>query len=108
MSTAFWYVVLPLLPLVAIGYVVWAYRKKAAEKDAASRERMAALILPTLAGGAAAAPGPRAAAAIVGAPPVTAAPAPVAAPPTPRHDRLLSKPETLMYYVLKAGLKDHE
>jgi Protein of unknown function (DUF2726) len=103
MSTALWYLLL-LVPVFAIVYVWWAYRNNAAAKEAASRERLTALV-GIVEGARAARSGARkeqTAPAVVSKP-ATAAAAPPAAPP-----RFLTQPATLMYYVLKAGLPDHE
>jgi hypothetical protein len=103
MTVAFWILVL-VAPAVAIGYVIWAYRSKTAAKAAASQERLAALIaMPQ---------GPRAAAGAVlkeqTAPVVDTGPVAAQAGRIARHERFLSQPETLMYYLLKAALADHE
>ena len=96
MSTAVWYMFL-LVPVVAVAYVVWAYRKRAADKEARSRERLAALAGVVHGAGAPRQPRPV---------PATVAPAtPVAAA---RPVAFLTPPENLLYHVLKAGLPDHE
>ena len=102
MSTALWYLLL-LVPVVAIVYVWWAYRNKAGAKEAASRERLTALV--GIVEGARAARS--AARTEQTAPAVVSKPATDAAPPA-APQRFLTQPETLMYYVLKAGLPDHE
>lgn len=98
----FWYLLL-LVPVLAILYVFWAYRNNAAAREAASRERVTALV--------GIVQGSRAAGSEVRkvqtAPAVVAKPATDAARPAARL-RFLTQPETLMYYVLKAGLPDHE
>lgn len=106
MNLAFWIMVL-VAPAVAIGYVIWAYRNKTAAKAAASQERLAALVAPL---------GARAAAGAVPKEQTTSVSTsvsainPAAAPALRigRHERFLSQPETLMYYLLKAALADHE
>ncbi len=102
MSTAFWYLLL-LTPVFAIVYVLWAYRNKAAAKEAASRERLTALV--GIVEGARAAGS--AARKEQTAPAVVSKLAADAARPAARP-RFLTQPETLLYYVLKAGLPDHE
>jgi hypothetical protein len=97
--------VLLLVPVGAIAFIVWAYQKKVAQKNAASDERYRQLF------GA----DPRTSTSPVEAPASgrTAAATPVL-PLVPQgaatyssKERLLSPPETLLYYVLKAGLPDH-
>ena len=90
-----WYLFL-LLPVVAVAWAVWAYRRQAAQKAAASHARMQELL-------------------VVGrrqpAPPDSA---PVGSPPSQGiaaymgRERLLGQAETLLFYVLKTGLPDHE
>jgi hypothetical protein len=96
-----------LLVLVgAIAYMVWAYQKKVAQKNAASNERFQQLF------GA----DPRTSTAPAEAPASGRTGIPVSVSPlVPPQDaamysskaRLLSPPEALLYYVLKAGLPDH-
>lgn len=89
----FWYL-LALAPVVAIAYLVWAYRRKSAEKEAASRERLAAVLGNRRREGAAIEK--TAGAAGTGLP---------AAPPSASaavamwvaRERFLSQPETLLY-----------
>jgi uncharacterized protein DUF2726 len=100
MNVVLWYLLL-LVPVAAIAYVVWAYRKRSAEREAASRERYASLagIPPAAAGAARNEPA---------APVVPSKPAITAAAPIARRERFLTQPETLLYYLLKAGLPEHE
>lgn len=52
MNAVLWYLL--LVPVAAIAYIVWAYRKRSAEREAASRERYASLAgIPPAAAGAA-------------------------------------------------------
>ena len=96
MGTTVWYLFM-LVPVIAIAYVIWAYRKRAADKEALSRERFANLVgVPHPAG----APGQQPVAAVAAQPAATAAPAAAVS--------LLTPPERLLYYVLKAGLPGHE
>lgn len=97
---------LVLAPVVAVAYVIWAYGRKFSEKEAASRERLALLLGDKRAGPAATA-GTAPARGATGVP----AAAPAAAAPLPAwtaRERFLSQPETLLYYLLKSGLPDHE
>jgi hypothetical protein len=96
---ALWWYLLALAPVAAIAYAVWSYRKKSVEREAASRERLALLV-----GSAAAlnAPGenaPRGGSAAAPSPPL---------PGWVARERFLSQPETLLYYLLRAGLPDHQ
>ena len=111
-------------PIAAIAGIVWLYRRKTAERKAASNERLKVFFDQT-AGGSGAADVPP-------APFVTPSAAPSAAPfsetptappaeapaarapvvqPSMRYavrERLLSSPQTLLYFLLKSSLSDHE
>lgn len=89
---------------VGIGYAVWSYRRKSAEKEAASKARFEQMFDPRR---AQAAPATE----------VTAAVSPAAAQPekaqpaasvSGARERFLGPPATLAYYLLKAGLPDCE
>ncbi len=100
------YYVLALIPFALVGYVLWTYHRKAAEKEALSHGRMALLMGETQ----------RAVLQQEAAPtaPPGAAPAPEKAvtskgPPWARRERFLSKSEAVVYYLLKTALRrDHE
>lgn len=81
-------------------FLVWSYRKKMAHKAASSHERYAQLFSASLSG---AVPGQEAAASAA-----SAVPRPADAPGYSGKERLLSKAETLLFYVLRAGLPGHE
>jgi hypothetical protein len=94
----FVYLLLALLPLAAIGYIVWDHRRKAAEREAQSAGRMEELL----------------GVAQHGAHDESAEPASAHAqtPPAPAatyvlRERFLSPAQTLLYYLLKTGLPDH-
>src|SRR4029450_8937936 len=101
MSTALWFLLL-LPPAFGIIYAVWSYRNRTAAKEASSRERMALLVGVTQAA--------RAADTVSG----KISPQRVAelrtAPGEARTQarRFLGEPETLAYYLLKAGLPGYE
>ena len=87
-----------------IVFVVWSFRKKAAEREAASKKRFGQIF-----GGKAPAPPPT-------EPPATAVPvagvnaereAPAAVTAVSPRERFLGQAETLVYLLLKAGLPDH-
>ncbi len=82
-------------------FLMWSYRKKLSEKAAASQERYAQLFSATQS--VAGLPGQ-------GIPAVAAATALRPAGPSGYggKERLLSKPETLLFYLLKTGLPGHE
>lgn len=103
MSSALGFLFL-LVPAVAIAYIIWAYRKKNADKEAQSRERLAALVGISQNAATALGPAPRehAAAGARSRPPAAAT-----SPPA-RRERFLTQSESLLYYVLKAGLPAHE
>lgn len=93
-----------LVPVAVVFYVVWAYRKRRAGGLARSQERMAEMV------GLARAPGAGVAPAVArNVPTVPVAPVvPPRAGAWAARERFLSQPETLLYYVLKAGLPGHE
>ena len=123
----FGYLLLVLLPIAAIGYIVWNHKRRTAERDAASAERLHELF------GAAAYTQPRATAATADTAEtadtaakaervVAPAPAPVRVDPPPRVEpeqptpqapiyslrpRMLTPPQTLLYLLLRTGLPDH-
>jgi len=105
-----WFLVL-LAAAAVIAYSIWNYRKKAAAREAASRQRVEELLRaqtpahPRTATAPAAVPA-AASPAPASAPPAAAAPPTAAAPPA--RERFLGQPETLLYYLLKTGLPDHE
>jgi len=93
-----------LLPVAAVAWIVWNYRRKTGAKDARIREREAALVGIVRAGDT-----PPRPAEVERAPARPAGAA--AAPPPPaatRRDRYLSQPETLIYYLLRTGMPAYE
>jgi hypothetical protein len=103
-----WYLLLFLVPIGIGAYLVWDHKRKVAEREAASAERLNALLA-----AAPHIPTPTQTPlqkADVSAPMVetiaaTASPAPPAASYVVR-ERILSPPETLLYYLLKTGLPE--
>lgn len=96
------YYLLALVPFALLGYVLWAYHHKAAEKEAARQDRLVLLIGETqrnVSQGE-----PEAGTALPAeAVPVRKGPAWVA------RERFLSQPEAVVYYLLKTALRrDHE
>jgi len=91
--------------LVAIGYVIWAYRKKSAEKAVARKKRYQQLFA---ADPMQARPGAEVltGTTTVASPSVVRETTRTAA--YRRKERLLGPEETVLYYVLRAGLPDHE
>jgi hypothetical protein len=102
-----------LIGLGVLAYFIWDSRRKLAAREAASQRRFEEMLRAQMAAGphAAAAPAsaPGAAAAVAAAPPGAAAPA-VSAPAAivSARDRFLGQAATLLYYLLKTGLPDHE
>ena len=100
----FAYLLLFLLPIVAIAYIVLDHKRKRASREAASVGRLEEILAV-----AAHAPAEPAAA----SPPADTAPLPAAnttisAPASYLlRDRLLTPAQTLLYYLLKTGLSDH-
>jgi hypothetical protein len=119
----FGYLLLVLIPVAAIWYIVWDHKRKTAERDAVSADRLRELMgaaalrqrAEDAASSAAATPAaprvePAAPAATRAEPvaPVAQRPEPAEAVPlyAPR-DRVLTAPQTLLYYLLRTGLPDH-
>jgi hypothetical protein len=95
-----------LSPVVFIAVIVWNYRRQAAAREAASNERLKALLDKAAAKDAVEV----APAAIASTPaPVLTAGAPAqAAPAFTARARLLPPPQTLLYYLLKSSVPDYE
>ncbi|HEX2828814.1 MAG TPA: DUF2726 domain-containing protein [Burkholderiales bacterium] len=93
------YIVLALLPIAAVGYIVWDHKRKAAQREAMSAGRMEELL------------GIAQQAARGGAIEPSLAPTPREPAPPPvtfvLRERFLSPPQTLLYYLLKTGLPDY-
>ena len=100
-----WFVLFVLVAAAAIAYFVWDLRTKTAAREVASSQRFAELLRAQ----APASSRPKASAA---AAPATGSPAPAQAPPVPAAhppaQRFLGQAETLIYYLLKTGIPDHE
>jgi hypothetical protein len=95
----FVYVMLALLPIAAVAYIVWDHKRKVAQREAASAGRMEELL------GIAqhAARGQQIEPSLAPAAPVEPAPS----APFVLRERLLSPPQTLLYYLLKTGLPEY-
>ena len=97
------YLLLVLVPVAAIAYIIWDHKRKMAERDAASAGKLHE-ILGTVAqqerGTNTTAPARATADA-----PVPHAPA--TAPLYASRERVLTPPQTLLYYLLRTGLPDH-
>ena len=89
---ALWYL-LVLAPFVAIPILWWNYRRKVAEREYAAGARWESLAIAARTGAAAA---------------DTSQPAPAVQARYARRERLLDPVQTLLYYLLKNGLPDHE
>jgi hypothetical protein len=90
-----------VLPVVAVVWIVWSYRRKAGDKEARSREREMELVGLVRSADKAPRPAPaeRTGAGTGAAPSVVPAAAAVT-----RRERFLSQPETLVYYLLRTGM----
>lgn len=110
------YILLIVMPIVVVAYIVWDHRRKMAEREAASAGRLQELLgvaaLPQLAERE----GLRAPVSAASAAPATAVPSAAslpqsaavpAAPLYAARERVLSSPQTLLYYLLRTGLPDH-
>lgn len=112
----FGFILLVLIPIAAIAYIVWDYRRKMAQRAAVSAGRLTELMgVVKEVQLSASAPPP--AAEKPTALPVAATPPPVTrAEPEPTkpepalyvvRERVLSPPQTLLYYLLRTGLPEH-
>ena len=93
--------------LVVIGVIavfVWDYRRKAARRDAVSKERFDQMFKAKSAPPAEAAQGGTA----PSVPEPASPPVPASTQAFSARERFLSQPATLIYRLLKAGLPDHE
>lgn len=97
----FGYLLLALLPIAAVAYIFWDHRRKVAQRDAVSAGRMEELL-----GVAVHAPRAESAEPALSAP-VAAAEIAKPALPYVLRERLLTPPQTLLYYLLKTGLPDY-
>lgn len=114
----FAYLLLVLIPIAAVAYLIWDHKRKTAERNVASAGRLHELL-----GTAAQAELSRASdtpvAATTATAPARSAPAGPNISPRPALDnpappglyavrkRVLSPPQTLLYYLLKTGLPEH-
>lgn len=98
------YLIFLVVMAIVIAVFVWDYRRKIARREAVSKQRLAQLLKAATPAATPAVPPPE---------PAPAAAAGVApdVPSTialPAKERLLSQSETLIYYLLKTGIPDHE
>ena len=100
-----WFLFILILGAV-VTYCVWEYRRKSALREAASQERLMQL-LEAKAAAKPAGDGPPASTPAA-ADNVPAQTPPVAAAAPSGKERFLGKAETLVYYLLKTGIPDHE
>ena len=90
------YLLLLLIPAVGTGYIVWDYRRKTAVRNAERAQRLQALVGAVRVDGGIEVPETR--------------PTPVrehSRAPYARRARLLTPPQTLLYYLLRTGLPEH-
>jgi Protein of unknown function (DUF2726) len=92
-----------LVVVVVVAVFIWDFRRKAARREAASRERYERIFQnktrPAPDSVADPIPG------VVAAPPSSSPPEPY---PNRVRERFLGRAESLVYYLLKAGLPEHE
>jgi hypothetical protein len=96
------YLLLLLIPVFAVIYIFWDYRRRTAQRDAATAERLQDVI-------GVAAQAPRAARGLAGDARGALAEEKDTGPIVSyvKRDRLLTAPQTLLYYLLKNELPDH-
>ena len=98
------YLVLVLAPALAIGYLVWNYQRKTALRNAERADRLRALVGAGRLDDAIELPETRP----TPTPTPTAAAAAVqASAPYALRERVLTPPQTLLYYLLRTGLPEH-
>lgn len=97
---AFGYLLLVLIPVLAIVYIIWDHKRKAAQRAAASAGRLDEII-----GSLAPAPGVQRDAR--GPQEIASSGTPSAAPLYVARERLLSPVQTLLYFLLRTGLPDY-
>ena len=90
------YLVLVLAPVLAIGYIVWNYQRKTALRNAERADRLRALVGAGRLDRVTELPQTR-------PPPATAVPS----APFALRERVLTPPQTLLYYLLRTGLPEH-
>jgi uncharacterized protein DUF2726 len=91
------YLVLVLAPALAIGYLVWNYQRKTALRNAERADRLRALVGAGRLDGATGLP-------------ETTRPTPATVLPSAPYalrERVLTPPQTLLYYLLRTGLPEH-
>ena len=98
------YLVLALAPVLAIGYIVWNYQRKTALRNAERADRLRALVGAGRLDGAIELPETRPTP-VPGPTPTAAAAEPSA--PYALRERVLTPPQTLLYYLLRTGLPEH-
>lgn len=98
---ALWYL-LVLAPFIAIPILWWNYRRKQAAREQVAGARWQSLVKEAAASPAGSAAEPQPAAAIV------AAPVPAAVAHYAPAERVLDPAQTVLYYLLKNCLSDHE
>ena len=103
---AWLYLVLVLAPVVAIGYIFWNYQRKTALRNAERADRLRALVGAGRLDGAIELPETRPTPAATPAP-IAAAAAVQASAPYALRERVLTPPQTLLYYLLRTGLPEH-
>jgi Protein of unknown function (DUF2726) len=97
------YTLLALLPIAAVAWIAWEHRRQAERREAQSTGRMEELLGVAMHAAPAATPAP------TPAPDVPAAAASDGTPASPYvlRSRLLTPPQTVLYYLLKIALPDH-
>lgn len=99
------WLLLLLAAAATVAYFIWDFRRKAAARKAAASKRFEEMLRAQAPGNLR--PETPLAAAPAGVSPASAS-APAAAAAPPARERFLGQPETLLYYLLKTGLPDHE
>ena len=105
------YVLLTVLPLAAVVYLVWFYRKKTAERAAASRKRFSEMFGPNSKARSVPAAPPEPGAAAIQTDPVMSRSAPLSAPGVTalcvRKEHVLSGKRDTLFEALRGALPDH-
>jgi hypothetical protein len=106
-----WYLILFLAAVAVVTAVfIWDYRRKAALRESASKERFRQMLKAGPLAAASAGPAMPAAPAVFESQPASVTETPPDAPAIAcaARDRLLSQSEKLIYLLLKTGVPDHE
>jgi len=102
-----WYVFFLVVAGIS-GFLIWDFRRKAVQREAASQERFEKIFKGKTPAALTPESAPATAQAVVTAAATPTPKAPTAAVAFAVRERFLGQPETLIYLLLKTGVPDHE